>query len=273
METVATYVEKGGVAKTTTSAHVAVAAHLDHDMDVLLIDLAGVQNDLATHFGLEDIVDDIDAPISTVFGDDWQFVKDNVPNILDRMTFATGEGPDLIPADPGLGGADNNLANVAVEDRYTKLQSFFEDLVEPEYDLVVLDLPGKEDNIALNGLWATRNIVAPLRPGAFERDQLTRLDATIEELNEELDVPLQLLAVVPTVIDSQTNLSEEFVAHLQDEYGDLTTSPISKTADIGTAQNNGSTLFAVDDDDLYNTGTRARDQYRTVTKSILTRLQ
>jgi len=273
MDTVATYVEKGGVGKTTTSAHIAVAAHLDHDKDVLLIDLAGVQNDLATHFGLPNIVDDIDAPISTVFGEDWEFVRDNVPDILDRMTFATGEGPDLIPADPGLGGADNNLANVPLEERYSQLEAFVEDLVEPEYDLVVLDLPGKEDNIALNGLWAAQNVVAPLRPGAFESEQLSRLDETIDELNEELGVPLRLLAVIPTVIDSQTNLSEEFVAHLQEEYGDLSTAPISKTADIGTAQNQGSTLFAVDDGDLYPTGKRARDQYRTVTETILSRLQ
>lgn len=272
METLATYVEKGGVGKTTTSAHIAVAAHQDHDRDVLLLDLAGVQNDLATHFGHPDIVDDIDAPISTVFGDDWEFVKDNVPDILDRMTFATGEGPDLIPADPGLGGADNNLANVPLEERYQKLQEFIADLVEPEYDLVVLDLPGKEDNIALNGLWAAQNVVAPLRPGKFERNQLDRLDETIDELAAELDVPVRLLAVIPTVIDNTTNLSEEFVAELQDQYGDLATAAVSKTADIGTAQNQGSTLFALEDDELYNTGMRARDQYRTVTETILSRL-
>jgi len=273
LETAATYVEKGGVGKTTTAAHIAVAAHRDHDRDVLLVDLAGVQNDLATHFGHANIVEDIDAPISTVFGDDWEFVVDNVPNILDRMTFSTGEGPDLIPADPGLGGADNNLANVPIEERYSKLRAFLEELVADEYDIVIFDLPGKEDNIALNGLWAAQNVIAPLRPGKFEQQQLDRLDETIAELADELDVPIQLLAVVPTVIDNTTNLSEEFVRAINENYGNLATDSVTKTADIGTAQNHGSTLFALDDDDLYTTGQRARDQYRTVTDTIISRLQ
>jgi chromosome partitioning protein len=65
------YVEKGGVGKTTSAAHIAVAAASTHDLNVILLDLAGTQNDLATQFGLTDEVADPDAPLSAVFGDDW----------------------------------------------------------------------------------------------------------------------------------------------------------------------------------------------------------
>jgi chromosome partitioning protein len=37
------YVEKGGVGKTTSAAHIAVAAASTHDLDVILLDLAGTQ--------------------------------------------------------------------------------------------------------------------------------------------------------------------------------------------------------------------------------------
>jgi len=275
----ATYVEKGGVGKTTSAAHIAVAAHnMGHE--VLLVDLAGTQNDLATHFGIS-IVDEetttdggvsIDAPISAVFGDDWEFLRDNIDDLLDRMTFPTDEGPDLIPADPGLGGADNNLANVPLEERYQKLDGFVEDLVADQYDLVVFDLPGKEDNIALNGLFAARNVVAPLKPGAFERDQLQKLDATLEEISTDLDVDLDIALVIPTIISSQETLSESFVEYVTEEYPEIVGEPVTKTADIGNNQNNGRTLYAVPDDELYSTGKRAREAYSANTEQLLTQL-
>jgi len=275
----ATYVEKGGVGKTTSAAHIAVAAH-DMGHEVLLVDLAGTQNDLATHFGIT-IVDEetasddgvsIDAPISAVFGDDWEFLRDNIDDLLDRMTFPTDEGPDLIPADPGLGGADNNLANVPLEERYQKLDGFVEDLVADQYDLVVFDLPGKEDNIALNGLFAARNVVAPLKPGAFERDQLQKLDATLEEISTDLDVDLDIALVIPTIISSQETLSESFVEYVSKEYPEIVGEPVTKTADIGNNQNNGRTLFAVPDDELYSTGKRAREAYSVNTEQLLSEL-
>jgi chromosome partitioning protein len=266
-------VEKGGVGKTTSAAHLAVAAH-NTGQEVLLVDLAGTQNDLATHFGITIVEDDdadegvsIDAPISAVFGDDWEFLRDNIDDLLDRMTFPTNEGPDLIPADPGLGGADNNLANVPLEERYQKLDGFVEDLVADEYDL-----PGKEDNIALNGLFAARNVVAPLKPGAFERDQLQKLDATLAEISTDLDVDLGLSLVIPTIISSQETLSESFVNHVNQEYPEIVGEPVTKTADIGKNQNAGRTLYAVSDDELYATGKRAREAYSANTEQLLSRL-
>ena len=119
----ATYVEKGGVGKTTSAAHIATAAAQNHGLDVLLIDLAGTQNDLATQFGIGEKVEDPDAPISAIFGENWEFIRENIPDVSNRMVFETSEGPDLIPADSGLTGADQNLANVPKEDRYWKLQS------------------------------------------------------------------------------------------------------------------------------------------------------
>jgi len=269
----ATYVQKGGVGKTTTAAHVAVAAADKHELDVLLIDLAGTQNDLATHFGITIDEDDIDAPISAVFGDDWEFIRDNIPDIVERMTFETGEGPDLIPADPGLSGADNNLANVPKEDRYDRLADFIElDLAE-HYDFVLVDLPGKEDNIAISGLFAVEDVIAPLRPGAFERNQLENLQSDLEELREEYPVDPQLAMVLPTIIDRRTTQSSEFVEEIQDAYPEIAGPPIVSTQNIGDYQEAGSTLFAVDDDDLYSTGTEAREAYRAATAQLLETLR
>lgn len=269
----ATYVEKGGVGKTTTSAHVAVAAVREHDLDVVLIDLAGKQNDLSTHFGMNDEVEDLDAPISAIFGEDWGFIRDNIPDVVDRMVHDTGEGIDLIPADPGLGGADNNLANVPVEERFSKLDEFITQDLSDRYDFVLLDLPGKEDNIALNGLFAARNVIAPLKPGVFERNQLENLRADLDDLHEEHPIDPRLVMVIPTMVKSSTNLSKKFVAELQEAYlGQAAPVPVPNSQDISKKQNEGCTLFAVPEDELYNTGQRVLEAYRENTIELLNRL-
>lgn len=274
----ATYVEKGGVGKTTSAAHIAVAAH-NRGHEVLLIDLAGTQNDLATHFGItisEDGETDgvsIDAPISAVFGDDWAFLQDNIDDLLDRMTFSTDEGPDLIPADPGLGGADNNLANVPREDRFHKLERFVSEDLAPEYDLVFFDLPGKEDNIALNGLFAASNTVVPLKPGKFERRQLATLHADLKAIRDEYEgVSPEVKLVFATMYRRGRNLSQNFLEEIEGRFPDVVGEHIVDTQNIGNEQFEGQTLFALDESDLYSTGREAQEAYRKNTELLLERI-
>ncbi|WP_276257193.1 ParA family protein [Halomontanus rarus] len=274
------YTPKGGIGKTTSTGHIGAAASLEHDLDVLLIDLAGTQNDLATQFGVDLPRDDEgrfdpDAPISAIFGENWEFIRSNIDNIVDRMVFETGEGPDLIPADPGLGGADNNLANVPREDRYGKLESFITSEIAPRYDLVLLDLPGKDDNITINGLFAAENVIAPLRPGEFERNQLENLQSELAEIRDdaEHDADPQLRLVFATMIDQTTNLSKTFTDDLEEEYPEIAGPAVADTANIGSGQSDGRTLFAFEGDELYNTGKRARDSYRQLTIDLLERLE
>lgn len=270
----AAYVPKGGVGKTTSTAHIAVSAYKDHGLDVLLIDLAGTQNDLATQFGLADEVEDPDAPISAVFGENWAFISENIDDVFDRMVFETDEGPDLIPADSGLGAEDNNLANVPREERYDRLESFIADEIAPRYDLVLLDLPGKEDNITINGLFAAENVIAPLKPGEFERKQLENLQRELTSIRDDLDHDAQptLQLVFATMVDQTTNLADEFANSLEDEYPEISGPGVSESANIGNEQANGRTLFALEDDELYNTGRRAREAYRELTTDLLDRL-
>ena len=269
------YVGKGGVGKTTSTAHLGVSAVQDHGLDVLLIDLAGTQNDLAASFGLLDEVADPDAPISAIFGDDWDFIQENIPNVVERMIFETDEGVDLIPSDVGLSGADNNLASVNLEDRYKILDEFLTEEIAPRYDLVLMDLPGNENNIVLNGLFASERTIVPLKPGEFERNQLLNLENDLEEF--ELDTNGEVSPVVsmilPTMVDSVSNQSSEFVEYLSEEYPDRTSTPIKDTQNIGNLQGEGKTLFAADDDELYGTGKEARTAYREATTKLLERLR
>lgn len=269
-KTACTFVEKGGVGKSTSAAHIAVAATQDHDLDVCLVDLAGTQNDLATQFGIADEIDDPEVPISAVFAEQWDIIVDGIPDIVDRMRFETGEGPDLIPSDQGVGSADNNLANEPLEERYDMLVEFIADHLAPEYDLVLLDLPGKEDNISINGLVAVEDVIAPVRPGQFEVTQLEALQDNLAEIGESHGrADPRLSMVIPTMIDRREGQSTRFVDDLKADYPDRVSTPIVRSANVGDCQERGHTLFAVSDDELYQTGREVREAYRETTTQLL----
>lgn len=270
----ATYCPKGGIAKTTSTGHMGVATYQDHGLETVLIDLAGTQNDLATQFGLADEVADPDVPVSIVFSDKWDLLRDSADDLVDRMVYETSEGVDLIPADDGLAAEDNNLANVPREDRYDRLETFIMDEIAPTYDLVLFDLPGKEDNITINGLHAAENVIAPLKPGAFELSQLENLEGELATVaaDEDHDAKPTLQLVFATMVDRTTNLSSEFVEQLETDYPEISGPAVAESANIADGQSDGRTLFAFEDDELYNTGRRARKAYRNLTDDLLTRL-
>lgn len=279
IRTACVYVPKGGVGKSTTAAHMAVTAATDHELDVVLIDIAGTQNDLAKQFGVSKPVADLlqsddGVPVSAVFRDEWQLIHDNIPDVVDRMTVETGEGPDLIPANPGLGGADNQLANIAQEERYNRLESFVRETLAEHYDFALLDLPGTENNIAINGLVAAGSVVAPIRPGAFERNQLDSLETEdLAVIRDAYDIDLELVMVMPTMINQAIKQHRDFPDALAEAYPDaIAPMPVASSQNIPNQQELGRTIFAMDLDDLYETGHRAMEAYRTNTTELLTRL-
>jgi chromosome partitioning protein len=74
------------------------------------------------------------------------------------------------------------------------------------------------------------------------------------------------------MVDQTTNLSSEFVEQLEADYPEIAGSPVAESANIANGQADGRTLFAFEDDELYNTGQRARRAYRELTDDLLTRL-
>jgi ATPases involved in chromosome partitioning len=134
----ATFLDKGGTGKTTTVAHLGVALS-EHGHEVLLIDLAGKQADLAKNFGVWDeyserIDGEDDWPnISTVFREQWGRIAQKLGDeAVESMMFETGEGPDLIPAHPGLDGLDTELNEIEdTERRYSRLDDFLTSTSNP----------------------------------------------------------------------------------------------------------------------------------------------
>lgn len=275
----ATFLDKGGTGKTTTVAHLGVALS-EQGHDVLLVDLAGKQADLAKNFGVWDVyserIDEEDdwPNVSTVFRDQWGRIASKLGDeAVNAMIFETDEGPDLIPAHPGLDGLDAELNEVEdTAERYSRLDDFLTEYVEPlDYDFVFLDLPGSTNNVSYNGLWAARNVVVPVEAGPFEARQAGRLRDDLRRISSSFDVNLSLTMLLLNKTDSRTRLSDEFTEEYEEEYPDaVAPAQVPRSQAIRNAANEGQTLFASGASS--ETAGRAREAFMENAEKLVERL-
>jgi chromosome partitioning protein len=236
--------------------------------DVLLVDLAGKQGDLSKHFGLwdeveESIARDDDWPnISTVFQDEWDIIVEKLGDAaVQNLILNTEEGPDVIPAHPGLDSLDAELGNIdKPSDRYSRLDDFLTEYVDPlGYDVVLVDLPGITNNVTYNGLWATRHVVVPVEAGVFEASQLEALENDLDKMGENFGVDVELSMVVPNKVDRRTKLAKEYLREFRDAYPDIIARPIPVSQEIRNAADEGRTVFDVEEPS--KTGERALSRF------------
>jgi|AntDeeMetagen285_2_1112576.scaffolds.fasta_scaffold00605_7 chromosome partitioning protein len=269
----AAFLDKGGVGKTTTVAHLGVAL-ADEGHRVCLLDLAGKQGDLTKHFGLWDQVRESDdwPNITTVFQDEWDAIADQLPDAVDQLVVPTDEGPDLIPAHEGLDGLESLLGSIDDPGvRYSRLDHFLTEYLEDRYDVVLLDLPGSTSNIAYNGLWAARHVIAPVRAGPFEQEQTMQLQSDLDEIRagQQIDIALTLLVI--NEYDERKTIDRDLFERLSGEYPEaLAPDQIPRSQDITNAQQQGCTIFGLEQPS--QTARRARSAYQANARELLARM-
>ena len=276
----AAFLDKGGTGKTTTVAHLGVALS-ELGAEVLLIDLAGKQGDLAKHFGVWDqyqaqIESDNAWPnISTVFDDSWSTIAEKLgPDPVGDLIIETDEGVDLIPAHPGLDTLDATLGNIDdAETRYSRFETVLDEYIDPlSYDVVLIDLPGLTNNVSYNGLWAARHVITPVEMGPFEAKQASALTTDLEKINAQFGIGVELTLVLPNKVDTRTTLATEYREAFETTYPTaVAPSVIPQSQDIRNAAQQGQTVFAYPSPST--TAQQAREAYRNAAEALYTRLE
>jgi len=277
---IASFLDKGGTGKTTSIAHLGVAL-TQQGHDVLLIDLAGKQGDLAKAFDVwSDVQNAIEADeawpnISTVFDDAWPTIAEKLgDDAVHDLVYETDEDIDLIPAHPGLDTLDAELGNIddAVE-RYARLEAFLDDYVENlSYDIVLIDLPGMSNNVTYNGLWAARHVLAPVEMGPFEAEQAGALHDDLEKIRSSFGIDVELVMVLPNKVDDRTNLATEYLEAFHEEYHDtIAPEHVPYSQDIRNATQQGMTAFELENPST--TAQRAREAFLADAEALIERVE
>lgn len=190
---VAVNVLKGGFGKSTTAINLARELAERNDQ-ALLIDL---DDNGHTTFNLN-------------YRDRYEG-ENHIQNVLldganpTNSIVSVTDGLDLFPSHEALEEVETNLQSAMAAS-----QRLFRHIVDPllgdVYDYIVVDTPANRGKLNDNALFATKNLIVPLRPESGWESGITQTNKRlIQEARQYFD--LELLALVPT--DLSERLDQE----------------------------------------------------------------
>jgi chromosome partitioning protein len=250
MRTLAFANQKGGVGKTTTAYHVAVAL-AEQGQRVLAVDL-----DPQAHLTLMSGIDISELQVSVYD----VLVNDRpVTDVIQAGRF----GYDILPSDQVLARAEAQLPGMYSKER--RLRKALA-AVAPRYDFCLLDCPPSIGVLTQNALVAADGVVVPVQPELYAIKGMELLFETMKEVAED-NPGLTVIAVVPTQRrrnkhhDQMVEVIREQIGH---KYPDLSVAAgIPEVVAFGRAARAGQPIFE------FAPTSPGADAYRLLTENIL----
>ena len=114
-----------------------------------------------------------------------------------------------------------------------------------EYDYIIIDCPPALNLFAINAINTSDFLIVPCETEIFALDGLNLLLSSIENLQEELEIKLEKIMILPTKVDKRRNVSKDIQEHLESLENSTRTSIriCSKLTLLGLEKN---TIFEID---------------------------
>ncbi|HEX6122498.1 MAG TPA: AAA family ATPase [Ktedonobacterales bacterium] len=209
---------KGGVGKTTTAVNLAAGlARLN--FRVLVVDLDGQAN--AT-YALTGRVHPVPSVYDVLVGN----------KKLDDVLWQTNE------QDVWIVGGDGRLQNIDVElaSRPGREWRLARALQGQDFDYIIIDTPPSLGVLTQNALAAAQRVLIPISMTEFSLIGLDKLEATIEDLCEQLDLDdLSIAGAVATFFEDTTTARETYFILEKRFEGRLLETHIPKNLDLEKA--------------------------------------
>lgn len=227
--------QKGGVAKTTTVANLAVALNrLNRNLKILVVDL-DAQCNCTTMFAKKPI--EVDESVVKLF--ETRFFKGK-PNQLIHLT--RFQNIHLLPSHTTLVDKGYVVGNLLKP--HERVSMFLNQL---SYDYVLVDTPPTLGVFSLNGMVAADYVLATTQLEKFSIAGLEALFGTIEAVKDAVGKP-ELLGTLPVMVDMRLKAHNFYMEKLPattslnflDKYA------ISVNAPLVTATIKNQTIFEYD---------------------------
>ena len=103
-----------------------------------------------------------------------------------------------------------------VNNRETQLKGALKNL--RGYDYVLIDCPPSFSLLAVNSLTLSNEVIIPMQMTALSLQGLELIYTTIERVKETLNPKLNILGILPVMIDKRRKLSNEVKAYIEENF-------------------------------------------------------
>jgi len=238
--------QKGGVAKTTTTLNLA-AAFAEEGHRVLCIDM-DPQGNLTMSQGIDP--DSLETSMYDVLVHDL-----SIREVIRKREI------DIACASIDLAGAEIAMSTKIGRER--SLDKALRSIAE-DYDFICIDTPPSLGLLTINALTAADKVIVPVQCEYLSMRGLIQLQNTLSMIRENLNPDVDIMGILPTMVDSRTLHAKEAIQILEENFGDrVFGARIRKTIRFAEAPVKGMSVLK------YDPSGTAADAYRQLAKEVL----